>query len=90
MRGTRNDAGAAAGDLLKPGEYGLERPGRWSFCTPNGHHGAIEIPRWSVVEHEDGTITVSPSIDLGALEQDGKTRHQLWHGWLRAGEWSEA
>lgn len=30
----------------------------------------------SVVEHPDGTITVSPSLVM----------HQGWHGWLRRGE----
>lgn len=54
----------------------------WMCCSPNGHIGNLE--RHDVVEHEDGTITVSPSI----LISDG--RGPLWHGFLRRGEWSEA
>ena len=37
----------------------------------------------SVTEHEDGTITVSPSI----LMTMGST--QLWHGYLERGAWRE-
>lgn len=55
----------------------------WFCKTPNGHAGNLNAH--DVVEHEDGTITVSPSI-LVSNPQEG----QLWHGFLRAGVWSEA
>ena len=38
-----------------------------------------------VIEHNDGTLTVSPSI----LVSDGAAGHQ-WHGFLERGVWREA
>lgn len=67
---------------LKAGEYGKDVDGIW-YCVPPGtellgclgdgesHH--------KVIEHEDGTITVSPSI----LINGGGT----WHGYLEKGIW---
>lgn len=65
--------------LLNPGEYGLYK-GSWWCCTPNGHFGNLSAHE--VVEHEDGTITVSPSILVSY--GDGE---ELWHGYLEAGVW---
>jgi hypothetical protein len=42
--------------------------------------GSIE--KHDVTEHEDGTITVSPSI----LLNDGR---KIWHGYLERGIWRE-
>lgn len=67
----------------EPGEYGrLE--GGWYVCCPNGMIG--NVSRHTVVEHEDGTITVSPSI----LVSGGPGMKDSWHGYLRNGVWSEA
>jgi hypothetical protein len=41
------------------------------------------LSRHDVVEHEDGTITVSPSI----LVTQGEGRQ--WHGYLERGIWRE-
>lgn len=68
--------------LLNPGEYGKWNDGTWYACTPNGH--GANLARHEVVEHEDGTITVTPSILV--------TRHRdepVWHGYLTKGEWRE-
>lgn len=66
--------------LLQEGEYG-QINGIW-YCRPPGNHmGSLE--RHEVVEHEDGTITVKPSI----LIDDGRNK---WHGFLVKGEWQEA
>ena len=67
--------------LLAPGEYGKWKDGTWYAETPNGH-GAC-LARHNVTEHEDGTITVSPSILVS--NNDG----ELWHGYLTRGEWKE-
>lgn len=68
---------------LKPGEYGIDpRDGNWYCCTPNGHFGALG--GHDVTEHEDGTITVSPSILVS--HWDG---HELWHGYLEHGIWRQ-
>jgi len=51
--------------------------------TPNGHLG--DLGNHDVTEHEDGTITVSPSI-LVSNPQEG----ELYHGFLEHGVWREA
>lgn len=52
----------------------------WYAITPNGHLGNLE--NHEVTEHEDGTITVSPSI---LVEAPGLSSY---HGHLVAGVWS--
>lgn len=42
------------------GAYWIDSAGTWAVTTPNGRLGSIA--KHTVVEHEDGTITVSPSI----------------------------
>ena len=69
-------------DQFSPGDYGLVG-GVWHARAPRGHLG--NLANHSVTEHEDGTITVSPSI----LITDGETRDQ-WHGFLEHGVWREA
>lgn len=72
---------------LKPGQYGFHGESRsalW-FMMPNGQIGHVEAPPWnSIVEHENGTVTVDPSIwnksDDPAID---------WHGFLRAGQWEQ-
>ncbi len=68
---------------LLPGEYAQLRHGdgslHWYACTPTGLH--CNLSAHDVMEHDDGAITVSPSIlvsggDLGE-----------WHGYLRHGVW---
>ena len=64
------------------GAYGsVERDGAtvWYVKTPNGHVG--DVSRHDVTEHEDGTITVSPSILVS--DHTG----ELWHGYLERGVW---
>lgn len=53
----------------------------WMVRTPNGHLG--NLAAHDVTEHEDGTITVSPSI-LVSSPQEG----ELYHGFLTKGEWT--
>lgn len=65
--------------LLEPGEYTKGPAGDWYACTPNGMLG--NLGGHEVTEHEDGTITVSPSI----LVTGG--REERYHGYLRAGVW---
>lgn len=68
------------GEILhrfSPGDYWKEPDGTWSCCTPDGIPGSISTHK--VIEHEDGTITVEPSIVSNK-----------WHGWLERGEWRTA
>ena len=67
---------------LKEGEYGKDSDGVWSIRTPNGLCGCLI--NHSVIEHEDGTITVSPSI-LVSNGEGGKS----YHGYLEKGIWRE-
>lgn len=82
---------AKDGDLwLKPGEYGINpRDGIWYACTPSGLWG--NLAGHEVTEHEDGTITVSPSILVtGHADEDGNPIEKVvWHGYLEHGEWRE-
>ncbi len=64
----------------QPGDYGFVafpgRPRELWICDPAGQFGRCR--KHEVTEHEDGTVTVSPSIHDAP---DG------WHGWLERGVW---
>jgi hypothetical protein len=66
--------------VFLPGEYGIMY-GRWYACTPDGFLG--DLSNHEVTEHEDGTITVSPSILVS------NSRNEFWHGYLERGVWRE-
>jgi hypothetical protein len=80
MQGKRFDR--PDGSIPQSGEYGKGVDGRWQCCPPDtalfGGLGKHEV-----TEHEDGTITVSPSILI---------RHHSgneWHGYLERGIWRQ-
>lgn len=80
MNGTRKDM--KSGDGLRPGEYGKhELNGIWYACTPNGMMG--NLASHEIIEHEDGTITVLPSILVENYNS------LSWHGYLERGVWRE-
>lgn len=79
MKGQRAYPNSDGHLLLKEGEYGKWK-GDWYARPPGQHMGCLR--NHLVEEHEDGTITVSPSI----LISDGNTQ---WHGYLRRGIWEE-
>jgi hypothetical protein len=62
------------------GDYGRDLAGEWWARAP-GAKAAGALTDHSVTEHDDGTITVEPSI----LAHDGS-----YHGYLRRGEWTDA
>lgn len=64
------------------GSYWKNSKGVWNCVTPNGRMGNLE--KHEVTEHEDRTITVSPSI----LVSEPPHRPQ-WHGFLERGVWRE-
>lgn len=74
---------------FEPGDYGRcthpdaigNRIGWWQVCAPDGSNGSISPEKHTVVEHEDRTITVSPSLDFS------QRRAGAWHGWLERGVW---
>lgn len=55
----------------------------WLVRTPNGHLG--NLGAHDVTEHDDGTITVSPSILISNPQQG-----ELYHGYLEHGAWRDA
>lgn len=90
MKGRRITSEEAA-DLrnVKPGDYWSDPSGVWYAACPmpldeDGLVTALALlAGHRVTEHEDGTITVSPSI----LCRGGG---QEYHGWLEHGEWRSA
>ena len=95
MNGTRiatKGSGTLPGlDSWPNGGYGYWIPAdgepRWVLKTPNGHACSVSPTIHKLVEHEDGTITVSPSIRVFGTDKDGETI-ETWHGYLRAGVWT--
>lgn len=70
---------------MQPGEYvKIVELKTWHCCTPNGHAGNLR--NHEIVEHEDGSITVRPSIRISLDKSDG-TVVELWHGYLELGIW---
>lgn len=78
----------AAGEGPIRGDY-WKTPNGWMCCTPSGAFG--NLSRHQVTEHEDGTITVSPSILITSTRPDEDSgdmaEHQEWHGFLERGVW---
>jgi hypothetical protein len=83
MRGRRVPDGAAwYGDAIpEPGAYGRVRvDGEWVWRARAPSGAVANLERHDVTEHEDGTITVSPSILVTGGGED-------WHGFLERGVW---
>lgn len=68
---------------------------RWYIVDPDGKIGSLG-PRHAVTEHDDGTISVTPSIlandSRAASEQMGGAAPGAiagpgWHGYLEHGVW---
>lgn len=75
---------AEPGDYFKLGGEWLVRPPESALYPTTV---CARITRHSVVEHADGTITVSPSILMGMAGDDSD--FGKWHGFLEAGVWRE-
>lgn len=83
--GVRRDG--KLGDL-EPGQYGKVPWADGSFhwmCRPPWKHSGGDLSEHRVTEHEDGTITVAPSIRI----QCGPGFSWRWHGYLERGVWRE-
>ncbi len=94
MQGRRLADDASIGDM-EPGDY-LLRSGRrmvW-LCLPNGAQAnlqvsdmtATDVRTWGLTEHDDGTLTLSPSI---LLHPSPPADPVGWHGFLECGVWRE-
>ena len=70
---------------LAEGEYGKNPDDDHWYGRPSGQHmGSFQ--NHEVVEHEDGTITVTPSILITGYDGDCQVQ---WHGYLERGVWRE-
>lgn len=70
---------------LAPGDYGQDGNGHWYFRAPVDRMGCLD--GHTVTEHDDGTVTVSPSILLTHADDSGNL--VSWHGYLERGMWRE-
>lgn len=72
---------------MQAGDYGRSTDGKWLAHAPVELGGPVWLNRpgheWKIEEHEDGTISVTPSIRI--LDGDGKP--DIWHGYLTRGVW---
>ena len=69
----------------QPGDYWFSPITKnWYCCCPNGDLG--NLSKHDVIEYEDGTITVSPSI---LIKWIGENEGRNWHGYLENGIWRE-
>lgn len=55
------------------------RSGWWQVRAPDGSGGSLNPEVHTIDEHEDGTITVRPSLDYS------QRKPGAWHGWLTRG-----
>lgn len=87
-----NDPNGYPFPRLQPGDYGKDIHGIWHCCAPRdtgsnftNFHGTLGDGQsyHKVTEHEDGTITVSPSILIATHDRGS------WHGYLERGVWRE-
>lgn len=77
---------------IKPGDYWFDYElGYFLVCPPKlDFEGNIilgTLRNHSVVEHEDGTISVSPSIFIGGTFGSENKAIELFHGFLEHGVW---
>lgn len=80
-----NEPGHYPFPRLSSGDYGKDVDGVW-YCCPPGRDPFVFsgcLGKHQVAEHEDGTITVSPSILISAPNLG------TWHGFLERGVWRE-
>ena len=66
---------------LQPGEYGKDTRDGSLHARPPGTELVANLGKHQVTEHEDGTITVSPSIKISQFSIG------TWHGFLECGVW---
>ena len=78
------DSGVRAGDY---GRTLCDGDWTWWCRTPRGFGG--NLTHHEILEHEDGTITVSPSILVTTPNHPDPVKAAGWHGYLELGVWRE-
>lgn len=66
---------------LNPGEY-TKHNGIWYFAAANW--GIANLASHKAIEHENGAITVEPSILIKYYDYDSNC-DAIWHGYLTNG-----
>lgn len=86
MQGRRREDGTDLTDT-EPGDYWRDVTGAWRCSAPAPPGSAVwgNLANHDVTEHDDGTITVHPSILISTTEKG--ERVELFHGWLKDGVW---
>ena len=89
ITGQRIYPGADGAMWFAPGDYGRLLSGEWQARPPSAPdvHLLGSLKAHEIVEHEDGTITVSPSILITGEDNDCMCQ---WHGFLERGVWRTA
>ena len=80
--GRRHDA-EVWDESIQPGDYGRTPKGEWWVAVPFGQVAGGAFIDHQVTEHDDGTITVDPSILVYP-----SSGFEGFHGWLRQGVWT--
>jgi len=84
---------------IEPGDYWKDPEYGWCAACPvpadeEGFLLYANLCKHTAIEHEDGTITVSPSILVGGRYGGIASREWVdahtWHGWLECGVWRTA
>ena len=68
---------------LEPGDYVKVKDGHFMIRVPDPKFHLGALVKHTIIEHEDGTITVSPSI----LHNEPNVGQ--WHGFLERGIWRD-
>ena len=72
--------------IFQLGEYGKCSNGTFYGCAPGDEDMMCNLAGHKIIEHEDGTITVSPSILITTGRESGRKQ---WHGYLEKGVWRQ-
>lgn len=101
-QGRRRDWDTTRPWELEPGDYMYRRNedgtiGVWVHTPGEPGHGPCALGTWDPVIHEDGTLTLSPSILAREVKLGPHNDHTPgqpfivpeWHGYLEHGVWRE-
>lgn len=75
-----DDTDIFAEAALAPGDYVLREGVVWAI-EPEGGRAMMKLDGWTTTVHEDGTISLAPSIHVNPPNG--------WHGYLEHGVWRQ-
>jgi hypothetical protein len=91
MKGRRlSDADYLPRAEAQPGDYWKNpEDGFWVLIAPNGISGRLNPKIHTITQHDDGTITVTPSIVFDKSNPQPQDHLSYWHGHLERGVWRQ-